>query len=111
MCNVTTALGVLTSAGHLAPGETVVVLDSVGGSFRSSVTGLLAAFGRPVVFGNAATEDVTFEGTHPGYTNSSPAGYNLGGVACRAPQLLRAHMEQALAEVAKERGNSPRPGP
>lgn len=167
LCNVTTALGVLTSAGHLAPGETVVVLaaaggvgtaaaqlarslgaarvigvtsspakaeyargygydsvvsyeeieqevaertggagadlvlDSVGGAFRSSVTGLLAAFGRHVVFGNAAAEDVTFEGNHPWYTNSSLAGYNLGGVAGRAPMLLRAHLEQALSEVAK----------
>ncbi|BCL21693.1 quinone oxidoreductase family protein [Streptomyces tuirus] len=167
LCNVTTALGVLTSAGHLAPGETVVVLaaaggvgtaaaqlarslgaarvigvtsspakaeyargygydsvvsyeeieqevaertdgagadlvlDSVGGAFRSSVTGLLAAFGRHVVFGNAAAEDVTFEGNHPWYTNSSLAGYNLGGVAGRAPALLRAHLERALSEVAK----------
>ncbi|GAA3041436.1 quinone oxidoreductase family protein [Streptomyces glomeratus] len=167
LCNVTTALGVLTSAGHLAQGETVVVLaaaggvgtaaaqlartlgastvigvtsspakaeyargygydsvvsydeierevaertggagadlvlDSVGGAFRSSVTGLLAAFGRHVVFGNAAAEDVTFEGNHPWYTNSSLAGYNLGGVAGRAPHLLRAHLEQALAEVAR----------
>ncbi|MGV9687969.1 quinone oxidoreductase family protein [Streptomyces sp. NPDC003444] len=167
LCNVTTALGVLTSAGHLAEGETVVVLaaaggvgtaaaqlarslgagtvigvtsspakaeyargfgydsvvpyeelerevaertggtgadlvlDSVGGAFRSSVTGLLAAFGRHVIFGNAAAEDVTFEGNHPWYTNSSLAGYNLGGVAGRAPRLLRAHLEQALTEVAK----------
>ncbi|WP_328943729.1 zinc-binding dehydrogenase [Streptomyces sp. NBC_00250] len=167
LCNVTTALGVLTSAGHLAKGETVVVLaaaggvgtaaaqlarqlgagtvigvtsspakaeyargfgydsvvsyeeleqevaertggagadlvlDSVGGAFRSSVSGLLAAFGRHVIFGNAAAEDVTFEGNHPWYTNSSLAGYNLGGVAGRAPELLRAHLEQALAEVAK----------
>lgn len=167
LCNVTTALGVLTSAGHLAEGETVVVLaaaggvgtaaaqlarslgaatvigvtstpakaeyahgfgydsvvsyeeierevaertggagadlvlDSVGGAFRSSVTGLLAAFGRHVVFGNAAAEDVTFEGNHPWYTNSSLVGYNLGGVAGRAPELLRAHLEQALAEVAR----------
>ncbi|WP_338780035.1 zinc-binding dehydrogenase [Streptomyces sp. DG1A-41] len=167
LCNVTTALGVLTSAGHLARGETVVVLaaaggvgtaaaqlarslgagsvigvtsspvkveyargfgydsvvsydrierevaertggaganlvlDSVGGAFRSSVTGLLAAFGRHVIFGNAAAEDVTFEGNHPWYTNSSLVGYNLGGVAGRAPQLLRAHLEQALTEVAK----------
>ncbi|MFD0147285.1 MULTISPECIES: quinone oxidoreductase family protein [unclassified Streptomyces] len=167
LCNVTTALGVLTSAGRLAKGETVVVLaaaggvgtaaaqlarslgaatvigvtsspakaayaraygydsvvsydelerevaertggagadlvlDSVGGAFRSSVTGLLAAFGRHVIFGNAAAEDVTFEGNHPWYTNSSLAGYNLGGVAGRAPALLRAHLEQALTEVAK----------
>ncbi|MCT4352093.1 zinc-binding dehydrogenase [Streptomyces sp. Je 1-79] len=167
LCNVTTALGVLTSAGHLVKGETVVVLaaaggvgtaaaqlarslgagtvigvtsspakaeyargfgydsvvsyeeleqevaertggagadlvlDSVGGAFRSSVTGLLAAFGRHVIFGNAAAEDVTFEGNHPWYTNSSLVGYNLGGVAGRAPKLLRAHLEQSLAEVAK----------
>ncbi|MFG2121842.1 zinc-binding alcohol dehydrogenase family protein [Streptomyces sp. NPDC048710] len=166
LCNVTTALGVLTSAGHLAAGETVVVLaaaggvgtaaaqlarvlgagtvigatssadkaeyartfgydsvvpyeqladevaertggrgadlvlDSVGGSFRSEVTGLLAAFGRHVIFGNAADSDVTFEGNHPWYTNSSLAGYNLGGVAGRAPELLRTHLEQALAHVA-----------
>lgn len=166
LCNVTTALGVLTSAGHLATGETVVVLaaaggvgtaavqlarllgagtvigvtsspakaeyartypydsvvpyedvaaevaertdgkgadlvlDSVGGAFRSEVTGLLAAFGRHAVFGNAADSDVTFEGNHPWYTNSSLVGYNLGGVAGRAPHLLRAHMEQALAHVA-----------
>ncbi|BBC32788.1 hypothetical protein SGFS_040820 [Streptomyces graminofaciens] len=167
LCNVTTALGVLTSAGHLTEGETVVVLaaaggvgtaaaqlarslgaatvigvtstpakaeyargfgydsvvsyeeierevsertggagadlvlDSVGGAFRSSVTGLLAAFGRHIVFGNAAAEDVTFEGNHPWYTNSSLAGYNLGGVAGRAPELFRAHLERALTEVAK----------
>ncbi|WP_369196924.1 quinone oxidoreductase family protein [Streptomyces djakartensis] len=166
LCNVTTALGVLTSAGHLSPGETVVVLaaaggvgtaaaqlarnlgaatvigvtsspakaayardygydsvvsydriqdevaertggagadlvlDSVGGAVRSSLTALLAPFGRHVVFGNAASEDVTFEGNHPWYTNSSLAGYNLGGVAGRAPRLLRTHLEQALAEVA-----------
>ncbi|MGW2031458.1 MULTISPECIES: quinone oxidoreductase family protein [Streptomyces] len=166
LCNVTTALGVLTSAGHLAEGESVVVLaaaggvgtaaaqlartlgagtvigvtsspakaeyargfgydsvvsyedlerevaertggagadlvlDSVGGAFRSSVTGLLAAFGRHVIFGNAAAEDVTFEGNHPWYTNSSLVGYNLGGVAGRAPGLLRSHLERALAEVA-----------
>lgn len=167
LCNVSTALGVLTSAGHLTEGETVVVLaaaggvgtaaaqlarslgagtvigvtsspakaeyaraygydsvvsydeigqevaertggagadlvlDSVGGPFRSSVTGLLAAFGRHVIFGNAAAEDVSFEGNHPWYTNSSLVGYNLGGVAGRAPRLFRAHLERALAEVAK----------
>ncbi|GAA1431178.1 hypothetical protein GCM10009601_49750 [Streptomyces thermospinosisporus] len=166
LCNVTTAIGVLTSAGRLAEGESVVVLaaaggvgtaaaqlartlgaatvigvtsspakaeyargfgydsvvsyddlerevaertggagadlvlDSVGGAFRSSVTGLLAPFGRHVVFGNAAAEDVTFEGNHPWYTSTSLAGYNLGGVAGRAPHLLRAHLEQALARVA-----------
>ncbi|GAA0642427.1 zinc-binding dehydrogenase [Streptomyces thermocarboxydovorans] len=167
LCNVTTAIGVLTSAGRLAEGESVVVLaaaagvgtaaaqlartlgaatvigvtsspakagyargfgydsvvsyddlerevaertggagradlvlDSVGGAFRSSVTGLLAPFGRHVIFGNAAAEDVTFEGNHPWYTSTSLAGYNLGGVAGRAPHLLRAHLEQALAKVA-----------
>lgn len=166
LCNVTTALGVLTSAGHLAKGETVVVLaaaggvgtaaaqlarrleaaqvigvtsspakaeyargfgydsvvsydelekevaertdgagadlvlDSVGGKFRASVSGLLAPFGRHVIFGNAAAEDIVFEGNHPWYTSSSLAGYNLGGVAGRAPRLFRSHLEQALAAVA-----------
>ena len=166
LCNVTTAIGVLTSAGRLAEGESVVVLaaaggvgtaaaqlartlgaatvigvtsspakaeyargfgydsvvtyedlerkvaertggagvdlvlDSVGGAFRSSVTALLAPFGRHVIFGNAAAEDVTFEGNHPWYTSTSLAGYNLGGVAGRAPHLLRAHLEQALSKVA-----------
>jgi NADPH2:quinone reductase len=166
LCNVTTALGVLTSAGHLGAGETVVVLaaaggvgtaaaqlarvlgagtvigavsspakagyargfgydsvvqyedlereiadrtggvgadlvlDSVGGTFRSRIAGVLAPFGRHVVFGNAADEDVTFEGNHVWYTNSTLAGYNLGGVSGRAPELFRAHLERALAAVA-----------
>ena len=77
-----------------------LVLDSVGGEFRSKITGMLAPFGRHVVFGNAAAEDITFEGNHVWYTNSTLAGYNLGGVAGRAPLLLRAHLEQALAAVA-----------
>jgi NADPH:quinone reductase len=166
LCNVTTALGVLTSAGHLAPRETVVVLaaaggvgtaaaqlarslgagavigavgspakaeyargfgydsvvpyeeleqevadrtegagadlvlDTTGGAFRSQIGAMLAPFGRHVIFGNAAAEDVTFEGNHVWYTNSTLAGYNLGDVAGRAPQLLRAHLERALGAVA-----------
>ncbi|MHA6761702.1 quinone oxidoreductase family protein [Streptacidiphilus sp. PAMC 29251] len=164
--NVATALGVLTSAGRLAAGETVVVLaaaggvgtaaaqlartlgatlvigaagsaekadyamkfgydsvvgypelaeevaartggagadlvlDSTGGPFRAEVTAMLAPFGRHVVFGNAAAADVSFEGNHVWYTNSTLAGYNLGGVAHRAPAVLRRHLEQALAAVA-----------
>ena len=169
LCNVTTALGVLTSAGRLSPQETVVVLaaaggvgtaaaqlarslgagvvigaagsaakaeytrgfgydsvvlyeelekevaertggagadlvlDSVGGPFRSQVGAMLAPFGRHVIFGNASADDVTFEGNHVWYTNSTLAGYNLGDLAGRAPQLLRAHLEEALAAVADGR--------
>lgn len=166
LCNVTTALGALTTAGRLSPGETVVVLaaaggvgtaaaqiartlgaglvigaassparaeyagrfgydsvvsyedlekeiagrtggaganlvlDSTGGPFRSRITAMLAPFGRHVIFGNAADEDVTYEGNHVWYTNSTLAGYNLGDMAGRAPRLLREHLERALAAVA-----------
>lgn len=73
------------------------------------MTGLLAAFGRHVIFGNATDSDITYPGNHPWYTNSSLAGYNLGGVAARAPELLRTHLEQALAHVAagEVRGDTP----
>ncbi|MEY9877203.1 NADPH2:quinone reductase [Streptacidiphilus sp. MAP12-33] len=166
LANVATAYGVLTSAGRLAPGETVVVLaaaggvgtaaaqlarrlgaravigaastpakagyaarfgydavvgyeelaaeidrrtdgagadlvlDSVGGAYRERITPMLGLFGRHVIFGNAAQDDVSFEGNHVWYHSSSLTGYNLGGVAHRAPALLRDYLESALASVA-----------
>ncbi|MFJ5531281.1 zinc-binding dehydrogenase [Streptomyces sp. NPDC093261] len=53
-----------------------------------------------MVFGNAADNDVTFEGNHVWYTNSTLAGYNLGSVAANAPEVLGDHLRRALQAVA-----------
>ncbi|MGK4583917.1 quinone oxidoreductase family protein [Kitasatospora sp. HPMI-4] len=76
------------------------VIDSVGGEPREQVRGLLAVLGRHVVIGNAADRDVTLEANQVWYDSFTLAGYNLGGVLARRPDLLRAHLEEGLRLVA-----------
>ncbi|MGE7436132.1 quinone oxidoreductase family protein [Kitasatospora sp. NPDC001175] len=77
-----------------------VVIDSVGGEPREQVRGLLAVFGRHVVIGNAADRDITMDANQVWYESFTLAGYNLGGVLGRRPDLLRAHLEEGLRLVA-----------
>ncbi|MDH6123974.1 zinc-binding dehydrogenase [Kitasatospora sp. GP82] len=77
-----------------------VVVDSVGGEPREQVRGLLAVLGRHVVIGNAADRDLDLGANQVWYDSFTLAGYNLGGVLARRPDLLRAHLEEGLRLVA-----------
>ncbi|GAA2748527.1 quinone oxidoreductase family protein [Kitasatospora cinereorecta] len=77
-----------------------VVIDSVGGDLRGQVAPLLAVLGRHVVIGNAADHDLTLAANQVWYDSFTLAGYNLGGVAARRPDLFRAHLEEGLRLVA-----------
>ncbi|MFB7666065.1 zinc-binding alcohol dehydrogenase family protein [Kitasatospora sp. NPDC056138] len=89
----------------LAPGLTDgqgfdVIVDAVGGEPREQVRGLLAVLGRHVVIGNAADRDITLDANQVWYDSFTLAGYNLGGVLARRPDLLRAQLEEGLRLVA-----------
>ncbi|MDH6579230.1 zinc-binding dehydrogenase [Kitasatospora sp. MAP5-34] len=77
-----------------------VVIDSVGGEPREQVRGLLAVLGRHVVIGNAADQDITLDANQVWYDSFTLAGYNMGGVLARRPDLFRAHLEEGLRLVA-----------
>ncbi|WP_441246730.1 quinone oxidoreductase family protein [Kitasatospora sp. McL0602] len=77
-----------------------VIVDSVGGELREQVRPLLAVLGRHVVIGNAADRDITLEANQVWYESFSLAGYNMGGVLGRRPDLFRAHLEEGLRLVA-----------
>ncbi|MER5864781.1 zinc-binding dehydrogenase [Kitasatospora sp. NPDC002040] len=77
-----------------------VVIDSVGGGPREQVRGLLAVLGRHVVIGNAADQDISLDANQVWYDSFTLAGYNLGGVLARRPDLLRAHLAEGLRLVA-----------
>ncbi|GAA4843857.1 quinone oxidoreductase family protein [Kitasatospora terrestris] len=77
-----------------------VVVDSVGGEPREQVRGLLAVLGRHVVIGNAADRDLALEANQVWYDSFTLAGYNMGGVYGRRPDLFRAQLEEGLRLVA-----------
>ncbi|GAB1642664.1 quinone oxidoreductase family protein [Krasilnikovia sp. MM14-A1259] len=84
----------------LADGSVDVLLDSVGGAPRQAVAGLLAPFGRHVVFGDAAATDSTYQGNDVWFSSTARVGYNLGGLAGSRPDILRRHLRKALRAVA-----------
>ena len=77
-----------------------VLLDSVGGPLRRAGFGLLAPFGRHVIFGNAADDDAEFTGTTIWSESRSLTGFNLGALAHQRPDLVRGSLAEAAAEVA-----------
>ncbi|GAA2145144.1 zinc-binding dehydrogenase [Kitasatospora kazusensis] len=77
-----------------------VVIDSVGGEPREQVRGLLAVLGRHVVIGDAADRDITLGADQVWYDSFTLAGYNMGGVLARRPDLFRAHLLEGLRMVA-----------
>ncbi|WP_405013937.1 zinc-binding alcohol dehydrogenase family protein [Kitasatospora sp. NBC_01539] len=76
------------------------VIDTVGGELRGAVRPLLAVFGRHVVIGNAADRDTTLAANEVWYDSFTLAGYNMGGVLSRRPDLFRAHLAEGLRLVA-----------
>ncbi|MER7760337.1 zinc-binding dehydrogenase [Streptomyces sp. NPDC097619] len=81
-----------------------VLLDPVGGPTRLAGFEVLAPFGRTVVYGEA--------GRHPDLelpvlplwkNNRALTGYNIGDLARRAPETLRAHARAALDLAAAGR--------
>ncbi|MFJ8042591.1 zinc-binding alcohol dehydrogenase family protein [Kitasatospora sp. NPDC096147] len=78
-----------------------VVVDSVGGDPRAQVRGLLALFGRHVVIGDAADSDLALMADEVWFESFTLAGYNLGGVLSRAPEVFREHLAEGLRLVAE----------
>lgn len=85
---------------HAGDAGVDVILDSVGGPGRAEAASLLAPFGRQVIFGDAAEQDISVEANSLWFGGYSLAGYNLGGLAHRSPHLLRSHLESAAGLVA-----------
>jgi NADPH:quinone reductase len=77
-----------------------VIIDSVGGEPRRQARSLLAVLGRHVVIGNAADQDITMDANQVWFDSFTLAGYNLGGLLARRPDLLRAHLAEGLRLVA-----------
>lgn len=76
------------------------VVDTVGGDVRTAVRPLLAVLGRHVVIGDAADRDTTLAANEVWWDSFSLAGYNMGGVLARRPDLFRAHLAEGLRAVA-----------
>ncbi|MER5640716.1 zinc-binding dehydrogenase [Kitasatospora sp. NPDC002227] len=78
-----------------------VVIDSVGGEVRGLVRPLLAIFGRHVIVGNAAQQDLALQADEVWFGSVTLAGYNMGGLMARRPGLFRAQLEEGLRLVAE----------
>ena len=87
-----------------------LVLDPVGGPIREASLGVLAPFGRVVVYG-----DLGQHGQWSGdvwdlwKNNKTIAGYNIGDVAKRSPDTIGSYLSHALDGVATGRLCPPRP--
>lgn len=84
-CNVTTALGVLTSADHLAAGETVVVLAAAGG-VGTAAAELARVPGASTVIGSTSSTRKAQYALPFGTTASSPTS----SWPTRSPSATRA---------------------
>jgi NADPH2:quinone reductase len=81
--------------------EIDVVLDPVGGPTRLASLGVLAPFGRVVVYGEAARHpDLALPVLPLWKQNRSVCGYNVGDLALRAPAVVRGHALAALSLLA-----------
>ncbi|WP_031065770.1 quinone oxidoreductase family protein [Streptomyces sp. NRRL WC-3742] len=86
---------------ELTDGQGVdVLLDSVGGPVRARALDLLAPLGRHVVYGNASQQDHTYEANLMWYTAKTVAGYNIGGLANRRPDLVHGHLVECARLLA-----------
>jgi NADPH2:quinone reductase len=78
-----------------------VVLDPIGGPTRLAGLGVLAPFGRLVVYGEAARHPDLALPVQPLWKNNrSVTGYDIGDLARRAPTRLRGHALSALSLLA-----------
>ncbi|WP_051814069.1 zinc-binding dehydrogenase [Kitasatospora sp. MBT63] len=77
-----------------------VVVDPIGGPLRERIRPLLAVLGRHVVIGDAADRDTSMAANQVWYDSYSLAGYNLGALIGRRPDLFRAQFAEALRLVA-----------
>ncbi|WP_306459451.1 quinone oxidoreductase family protein [Streptomyces sp. TLI_55] len=78
-----------------------VVLDPVGGPTRLASLDVLAPFGRVAVYGEAARHpDLQLPVLPLWKNNRTLTGYNIGDLARRAPETLRAHALNALSLAA-----------
>jgi len=83
-------------ADHLS--DVDLVLDPIGGPTRLAGLGVLAPFGRIVVYGEAARHPDLALPVGPLWKNNrSVSGYNIGDLARRAPARVRAHALSALS--------------
>ncbi|MFI9826923.1 zinc-binding alcohol dehydrogenase family protein [Streptomyces sp. NPDC051913] len=79
-----------------------VVLDPVGGPTRQASLDALAPFGRVAVYGEAARHPDLHLPVLPLWKNNRTlTGYNIGDLARRAPETLRAHALNALRLAAE----------
>jgi NADPH2:quinone reductase len=78
-----------------------VVLDPIGGPTRLASLSVLAPFGRLAVYGDAARRpDLSLPVLPLRRHNRSLTGYDIGDLARRAPECVRAHALSALALLA-----------
>lgn len=78
-----------------------VVLDPIGGPTRLASLGVLAPFGRVVVYGEAARHpDLSLPVLPLWQNNRTVTGYSIGDLGSRAPARLRAHALAALSLLA-----------
>lgn len=80
-----------------------VVFDSVGGAPRKTIRDKLTLFGRHVIMGDAAQQDVQIYCDAVWFSGTAINGYNLGALAHGRPDLFAAHMREALGHVATGR--------
>ncbi|HEY3681770.1 MAG TPA: zinc-binding dehydrogenase [Streptosporangiaceae bacterium] len=85
-----------------APGGVDVLLDSIGGEVFRQELGLLAPFGRAVVYG-AADGALASVSVGELFALKSVAGYSLLGLRAAAPGLARADITEATGYLASGR--------
>ncbi len=79
-----------------------VILDGIGGEVRRQSLDLLAPLGRLVVFGNpGADADVEVSTNGLWSQTRTVAGFNIGLLAARRPDLVRKHSLEMLELVAR----------
>ncbi|MEV8630585.1 zinc-binding dehydrogenase [Streptosporangium sp. NPDC051023] len=78
-----------------------VVLDPVGGPVRQESLGVLAPFGRVAVYGDVGRhDDWTASVWDLWKRNQTIAGFNIGDLARRAPELIGRYLREGLERVA-----------